>query len=131
MSAFSIRLVCERIPKGGIGIDNSCVDAETQVVVVTHSRAVLEFLETVSVADVEKDGVAVEIELYKEFGETRVEGASARGRPTAIACIDGLLGTGELHRLRGGPVELDGLDAEVADMVDATLLQAFLLHDPS
>jgi predicted ATPase len=50
---------------------------QTQVVVVTHSRAMLEFLETVPVsdlADAEKDRVAVEIELYEELGETRVEG---------------------------------------------------------
>ena len=51
--------------------------SQTQVVVVTHSRAMLEFLETVPVsdlADTEKDCVAVEIELYKELGETRVAG---------------------------------------------------------
>jgi predicted ATPase len=51
--------------------------SQTQVVVVTHSRAMLEFLQTVPVndlADAEKDCVAVEIELYKELGETRVEG---------------------------------------------------------
>jgi predicted ATPase len=51
--------------------------SQTQVVVVTHSRAMLESLETVPVndlADAEKDCVAVEIELYKELGETRVEG---------------------------------------------------------
>jgi hypothetical protein len=36
----------------------------------------LEFLETVSVADVdaEKDCVAMEIEFYKELSETRVAG---------------------------------------------------------
>ena len=55
--------------------------SQTQVVVVTHSRAMLEFLETVSVADVGKDGVAVEIELYKELGETRVEGAGMLTAP--------------------------------------------------
>jgi hypothetical protein len=33
----------------------------------------LEFLDTVPVTDAE-DGVAVEIELYKELGETRVKG---------------------------------------------------------
>ncbi|MDT5283148.1 MAG: hypothetical protein QOJ20_4343, partial [Mycobacterium sp.] len=50
--------------------------SQTQVVVVTHSRAMLEFLETVSVADVdaEKDCVAMEIEFYKELSETRVAG---------------------------------------------------------
>jgi predicted ATPase len=46
---------------------------QTQVIVVTHSRAMLEFLDTVPVSDAE-DGVAVEIELYKELGETRVKG---------------------------------------------------------
>jgi predicted ATPase len=46
---------------------------QTQVIVVTHSRAMLEFLDTVPVTDAE-DGVAVEIELYKELGETRVKG---------------------------------------------------------
>jgi predicted ATPase len=47
--------------------------SQTQVVVVTHSRAMLEFLDTVSVTDAE-DGVAVEIELHKKLGETRVKG---------------------------------------------------------
>jgi predicted ATPase len=46
---------------------------QTQVVVVTHSRAMLEFLNTVPVTDAEEDS-AVEIELYKELGETRVKG---------------------------------------------------------
>jgi predicted ATPase len=48
--------------------------SQTQVVVVTHSRAMLEFLNTVPVTDAEADGTAVEIELYKELGETRVQG---------------------------------------------------------
>jgi predicted ATPase len=48
--------------------------SQTQVVVVTHSRAMLEFLNTVSVSDAEQDADAVEIELYKELGETRVKG---------------------------------------------------------
>lgn len=39
--------------------------SNTQVVVVTHSRALLEFL---------GDGVATEIELYKQWGETKVAG---------------------------------------------------------
>jgi len=41
--------------------------AHTQVVVVTHSRSLLEFL---------GDGAdeALEIELYKDFGETRITG---------------------------------------------------------
>ena len=48
--------------------------SQTHVVVVTHSRAMLEFLNTVPVADAEDDCDAVEIELYKELGETRVQG---------------------------------------------------------
>jgi predicted ATPase len=48
--------------------------SQTQVVVVTHSRAMLEFLNTVPVTDAEADGTAVEIELYKELGEMRVQG---------------------------------------------------------
>jgi predicted ATPase len=46
---------------------------QTQVVVVTHSRAMLEFLDTAPINDAEEGG-AVEIELYKELGETRVKG---------------------------------------------------------
>jgi len=46
----------------------------TQVVVVTHSRAMLEFLGTVPIADADDDTTAVEIPLYKELGETRIEG---------------------------------------------------------
>jgi predicted ATPase len=46
---------------------------QTQVVVVTHSRAMLEFLDTAPITDAEEDS-AVEIELYKELGETRVKG---------------------------------------------------------
>ena len=48
--------------------------SQTQVVVVTHSSAMLEFLNTVPVTDAEDDCDAVEIELYKELGETRVQG---------------------------------------------------------
>ncbi|OJZ69920.1 ATP-binding protein [Mycobacterium paraffinicum] len=48
--------------------------ARTQVLVVTHSRALLEFLDTVPVADADGSDQAVEIELYKEWGETRVAG---------------------------------------------------------
>ncbi|OBI84866.1 AAA family ATPase [Mycobacterium sp. E740] len=44
-----------------------------QVVVVTHSTALLDFLDTVPVADAEGDD-AVEIALYKDFGETRIDG---------------------------------------------------------
>lgn len=46
---------------------------QTQVVVVTHSRALLEFLDTTPVADEER-GRAVEVELYKQWGETKVAG---------------------------------------------------------
>ncbi|MFG1929378.1 AAA family ATPase [Mycobacterium sp. NPDC048908] len=52
----------------------------TQVVVVTHSRAMLEFLNTVPVTDAD-DGTAVEIELYKELGETRVKGMGMLAAP--------------------------------------------------
>ena len=48
--------------------------SQTQVVVVTHSSAMLEFLNTAPVTDAEDDCDAVEIELYKELGETRVQG---------------------------------------------------------
>ena len=48
--------------------------SQTQVVVVTHSGAMLEFLNSVPVTDAEDDCDALEIELYKEWGETRVEG---------------------------------------------------------
>jgi predicted ATPase len=47
--------------------------SQTQVVVVTHSRSMLEFLDTAPVSDAD-EGSAVEIELYKELGETRVKG---------------------------------------------------------
>ena len=46
----------------------------TQVVVVTHSRSLLEFLDTVPVAEGGDSGGAVEIELYKDWGETRITG---------------------------------------------------------
>ncbi|WP_458315428.1 AAA family ATPase [Mycolicibacterium brisbanense] len=46
---------------------------QTQVVVVTHSRALLEFLDTTPVADEER-GRAIEVELYKQWGETKVAG---------------------------------------------------------
>lgn len=47
----------------------------TQVVVVTHSRALLEHLDTVTVGDAgEREAAAMEIPLYKDLGETRVEG---------------------------------------------------------
>jgi predicted ATPase len=47
--------------------------ARTQVVVVTHSRAMLEVLGTVPVTEAD-DAAAVEVELYKDFGETRIAG---------------------------------------------------------
>ena len=47
---------------------------QTQVVVVTHSNAMLEFLGTQPVADAEADSFAVEVPLYKDLGETRIEG---------------------------------------------------------
>jgi predicted ATPase len=46
----------------------------TQVVVVTHSQAMVEFLGTTSVADADADTTAVELPLYKDLGETRIEG---------------------------------------------------------
>lgn len=46
----------------------------TQVVVVTHSKTMLEFLGTTPVADVDDGNGAVEIPLYKELGETHIEG---------------------------------------------------------
>ncbi|MGE2720428.1 AAA family ATPase [Mycolicibacterium celeriflavum] len=47
----------------------------TQVVVVTHSKALLGHLDTVPVADAaESEATAVEIPLYKDLGETRVDG---------------------------------------------------------
>lgn len=46
---------------------------QTQVVVVTHSRALLEFLDTTPVADEDRGG-AIEVELYKQWGETKVAG---------------------------------------------------------
>jgi predicted ATPase len=47
----------------------------TQVVVVTHSRLLLDFLDTVPVAETVPTGNdAVEIELFKDWGETRVKG---------------------------------------------------------
>lgn len=47
----------------------------TQLVVVTHSKALLEYLDTVTVEDAAEAGAsAAEIPLYKDRGETRVEG---------------------------------------------------------
>lgn len=55
--------------------------ARTQVLVVTHSRALLEFLDTVPVAEADAFDGAVEIELYKEWGETRVAGQGLLSTP--------------------------------------------------
>lgn len=52
----------------------------TQVLVVTHSRALLEFLDTTPVAD-EDRGSAVEVELYKRWGETKVTGLGMLSTP--------------------------------------------------
>ncbi len=46
----------------------------TQVVVVTHSRAMLTFLGTTGIAQADADTAAVELPLYKELGETRIDG---------------------------------------------------------
>jgi predicted ATPase len=48
---------------------------QTQVVVVTHSRAMLEFLGTVPVSDAADDDGdgALEVRLHKDLGETRIE----------------------------------------------------------
>jgi predicted ATPase len=53
----------------------------TQVVVVTHSRAMLDFLATTPVADAGEDTDAVEIPLYKELGESRVQGLGMLSAP--------------------------------------------------
>jgi predicted ATPase len=53
----------------------------TQVVVVTHSKALLEHLDTVPVGDADDDGTAIEIPLYKDLGETRVDGLGLLGTP--------------------------------------------------
>ncbi|MGD1278880.1 AAA family ATPase [Mycobacterium seoulense] len=55
--------------------------ARTQVLVVTHSGALLEFLDTVPVAEADAFDGAVEIELYKEWGETRVAGQGLLSTP--------------------------------------------------
>ena len=44
------------------------------LMVLNEPRTMLEFLNTVPVTDAEDDCDAVEIELYKELGETRVHG---------------------------------------------------------
>ncbi|BAX93356.1 AAA family ATPase [Mycobacterium shigaense] len=54
--------------------------AHTQVLVVTHSRSLLEFLDTVPVAEASADE-AVEIELHKDYGETRITGQTLLTTP--------------------------------------------------
>jgi predicted ATPase len=55
---------------------------QTQVVVVTHSRAMLEFLGTVPVSDADDDGDgALEVRLDKDLGETRIEGLGLLNTP--------------------------------------------------
>jgi predicted ATPase len=54
---------------------------KTQVVVVTHSGAVLDVLEAVPVADADSGAPATEIRLHKDFGETRVEGLGMLDTP--------------------------------------------------
>ena len=50
--------------------------ARTQIVVVPHSRTMLEFLDTVP-----ENNATVEIELYKDFGETKVAGLGPLNTP--------------------------------------------------
>jgi predicted ATPase len=55
---------------------------QTQVVVVTHSRAMLEFLGTVPVSDADDDSDgALEVRLHKDLGETRIEGLGLLNTP--------------------------------------------------
>jgi predicted ATPase len=54
----------------------------TQVVVVTHSTSMLEFLGTTPVADADAECDTVEVPLYKELGETRIEGQSLLTTPS-------------------------------------------------
>jgi predicted ATPase len=57
--------------------------AKTQVVVVTHSRSLLDFLDTTPVAEIEDspESQAIEIELYKDWGETRISGQTLMTTP--------------------------------------------------
>jgi predicted ATPase len=54
--------------------------AKAQVVVVTHSRSLLEFLDAVPAAEADR-GQAVGIELYKDWGETRISGQTLLTTP--------------------------------------------------
>lgn len=55
--------------------------AQTQVVVVTHSRSLLEFLDTQPVTEADGGDGAVELELYKDYGETRITGQTLLTTP--------------------------------------------------
>jgi hypothetical protein len=50
-------------------------------VVVTHAKALLSYLDTAPVGERDADSVAVEIPLYKDFGETRIDGLGALSAP--------------------------------------------------
>ncbi|WP_422748637.1 AAA family ATPase [Mycobacterium sp. WMMD1722] len=52
--------------------------AQTQVVVVTHSPAMVELLDTVAI---DEDGEAVHLSLYKEYGETRIQDQNLLSTP--------------------------------------------------
>jgi len=56
---------------------------QTQIVVVTHSRAMLQFLGTVPVSDAADDDGdgALEVRLHKDLGETRIEGLGLLNTP--------------------------------------------------
>lgn len=53
----------------------------TQLIVVTHSRALLEQLGATPLADIDSSAGAVQIELYKDFGETLVAGLAPLSAP--------------------------------------------------
>jgi predicted ATPase len=53
----------------------------TQVLVVTHSGAMLESLGTTPVSDADAETDAVEIPLYKDTGETRIDGIGMLNAP--------------------------------------------------
>ncbi len=53
----------------------------SQVLVVTHSRALLDFLDTTPAAD-EQHGTAIEVALYKQWGETKVDGFGMLNTPS-------------------------------------------------
>jgi predicted ATPase len=52
--------------------------AQTQVVVVTHSAALLSLLDAVPLGD---DGDAVQVRLFKDLGETRIDGQDLLSTP--------------------------------------------------